>query len=122
MTEFVARAAAFSRDEELGTEYLVLAEHEDGSGQRIELQRALTITDDDRRLGMDTYCLVNEAGATYYGGVDGWVLEDGKLELRLDQEAAQVLDVEGGYRIRLADTRKMAAVVRDGLRTILGSG
>lgn len=73
MTEFDAGAVAFSRDEEVGAEYLILAEHEDGSGPRIELQRALIVTDDDRRLGTDRYCLVNEGGVTHYGGLENLV-------------------------------------------------
>lgn len=119
--EFDASAVAFRRDEELNTEYLVLAENEDGSGQRVEIQRALTISDDDRRLGMDTYCIVNERGVTHYGGVEGWSLDGGYLAIRLDQETARILDVDGGYGIRLTSPQVMAAVVRDGLRAILGS-
>ena len=122
MTEFDAHAVAFRRDEEIGAEYLVLAEHEDGSGERVELQRPLVVTDDDRRLGTDTYCLVNEGGVTHYGGVEGWSLDDSSLELRLDQEAARILGAEGGYRIRLTNPTKAAPVVRDGLRAILGPG
>ena len=52
MAGFGARTVAFRRDEELGTEYLVLAENQKGSGERLEFQRALIITDDDRRLGL----------------------------------------------------------------------
>jgi hypothetical protein len=121
VTEFDASAVAFRRDEELNTEYLVLAENEDGSGQRVEIQRALTITDDDRRLGMDTYCIVSEGGVTHYGGVEGWSLDGAYLAIRLDQETARTLGVDGGYGIRLTNPRVMAAVVRDGLRAILGS-
>lgn len=43
---------------------------EHASGPRIELQRALIVTDDDRRLGTDRYCLVNEGGVTHYGGLE----------------------------------------------------
>jgi hypothetical protein len=121
VTEFDATAVAFRRDEDVDAEYLVLAENEDGSGERIEIQRSLTITDDDRRLGMDTYCLVNEGGVTHYGGVEAWSLNGSVLEIKLDQDAAQELGAEGGYRIHLADPQKMADEVKVGLRAILGS-
>jgi len=121
MAEFDARAVAFRRDEELDTEYLVLAENQDGSGERLEFQRALIITDDDRHLGMDTYCLVNEGGVTHYGGVEGWSLNGSVLEITLDENAAQELGVEGGYRIHLADPQEMADEVRVGLSAILGA-
>ena len=121
MTEFDATAVAFVRDEEVDSAYLVLAENEDGSGERLEIQLSLTITDDDRRLGMDTYCLVNEGGATHYGGVEGWTLNGSVLDIKLDQDAAEELGVEGGYRIRLADPQKMAGEINVGLRAILGS-
>jgi hypothetical protein len=119
VTEFDARAVAFRRDEEIGAEYLVLAELEDGSGQRLELQRPSITTNEDRRLGTDTYCLVNEAGVTHYGGVEGWSVETSTLEVRLDEEAAKAFDVDGGFRINLIGDRKMADVVRDGLQAIL---
>ena len=82
---------------------LILAQHEDGSGHRIELQRASVVTDEDRRLGMDTYCLVGETGATHYGRIESTTFEGAMLEIRLSPEAAQNLGVAGGFRIRLAD-------------------
>ena len=119
MMEFDARAVEFLRDDDLGAQVLVLAEHEDGSGRRLELQRALVITDSDRRLGMATYCLVNEVGATYYGGVEASSITGGVLELRLSDDAASIMDVNEGYRIRLADVQRAGDVVRKGLQAIL---
>lgn len=117
--EFDARAVAFVRDEDLEADVLVIAEQEDGSGHRVELQRALVVTDEDRRLGMDTHCLVAETGATHYGGVESSSLEGDVLELRLSADAARDLGVEGGYRIRLADPQRVVGLVRDGLRAVL---
>ena len=117
--EFDARAVAFLPDGDLEAEVVVLAEQEDGSGRRVELQRPLVVTDDDRRLGMDTYCLVAETGATHYGGIESATFEDEVLELRLSPDAAHDLGVESGFRIRLADPARTAQVVKDGLRAIL---
>jgi hypothetical protein len=118
--EFDARAAAFLRDEDLEAEVLVIAQQEDGAGHRVELQRAFIVTDEDRQLGMDSYCLVAETGATHYGGVESWSVDDNVLELRLSPEAAQDLGVDGGYRIRLiGPSQSTIEVVREGLRAVL---
>jgi hypothetical protein len=117
--EFDAYAAAFLRDEDLEAEVLVIAEHEDGSGHRVELQRAFVFTAEDRRLGMDTYCIVDETGATHYGGVDSWSLEDGLLEIRLSPETAQDLGIDGGYCIRLVGAQSTVDVVKEGLPAVL---
>lgn len=117
--EFDARAIAFLRDEDLEADVLALAEQEDGSGRRVELQRALVVTDEDRQLGMDTYCLVVETGATHYGGIEACTLDDGVLELRLSPEATEDLGVDGGFRVRVGDEPGAVQAVTDGLRAIL---
>lgn len=112
MTDFPGRAVAFVRDEDLKTEALVLAENGDGSGRRLEIQRALSVDEEDRRLGLDTYCLVNERGMTYYGGIVDWRLQDDRREVTLAGEAAEALDADGGYIIRLVEpsfTREVEA-------------
>lgn len=119
MIAFDAEAVAFERDEDFGVAVLVLAEHQHASGRRVELQRALVVTDEDRRLGMDTYSLAAESGATHYGGVESSTFSDGVLERRLDPDAAQALGVEGGFRIRLADPERSVEAVTYGLRDVL---
>ena len=54
----------------------------------IEFQRALTYDDQDRELGMDTYCLVRGGSAAYYGGLISWKLRYGILQLQLDADAS----------------------------------
>lgn len=119
MTHLFARAVAFLRDEDLEVELLVLAEQADGSGRRLELQRPLTTTADDTRLGIDTYCLVNETGATYYGGVDAWSVDNDVLYLELSAAAANTLGITDGYVIRLVNGRESARDVSQGLKAIL---
>jgi len=120
MTEFSARAVARLRDEDLGADVLVLAEHEDGSGRRLELQRSLEVTDEDRRLGMDTFCLVNETGSVHYGGVEEWSLIDSELRLKLTDEAAAAMHVDGGYRISLIADATEPDVVAHNVAAIIG--
>ena len=57
-----AQAVAFRRDEDLASEGLVFAEHADGSGRTVELQRGLTETEEDRRSGLFGYCVVIDGG------------------------------------------------------------
>ena len=118
MIEFPARAVAFVRDEDLEVVLLVIAEFEDGSGQRIELQRSLAFTEEDRRSGMDTYCVVSDTGATHYGGVESASLAGDVLNIRFTADAADALGVASGYRIRLG-TADFVASVDEGLAEIL---
>lgn len=101
MIEFEVAKAAGATLEDHGCFVLVLSELEDGTGRRLEVQRAFTFDSQDEELGMDTYCLCNEDGATHYGGVIEWMVVEGVLQLALDQEGSAVLDAEGGYRLKL---------------------
>ncbi len=65
----------------------MIAERADGSGQRLEFQRSLHPDEQDRALGLDTYCVVRDGGATHYGGISDWRIADGSLVLTLDREA-----------------------------------
>lgn len=55
--------------EEPDLNYSMLAFEDEASGDFFAVQRAFTFDDQDRQLGMDTYCLVR-GGATHYGGLD----------------------------------------------------
>jgi hypothetical protein len=95
---FDASAVAFGRDTDLNAEYLVLAEHQDGSGRRLEIQRAVDVDERDEALGQNTYCIVTAAGAAHYGGILHWEVADSTLRISLDRTAAQVLGTDG-FRI-----------------------
>ncbi len=120
MHEWSAHAAAALRDDDLGAEVLILAEHEDGSGQRLEIQKSLNPTDEDRRMGQDTYSIGDERGAVHYGGIDTWSISDEALELHLAADAAADLRVQDGYRVRLADPATHSELVDAVLRKIVG--
>jgi len=90
-TSFVASAVAFERADDLNAQCLVLAEHPDGSGRRLEVQRSLRVDEQDRSLGMDTYCLVTEEQDTHYGGVLDWRIEGSTLHVDLTEEADRVM-------------------------------
>ena len=104
----MASAATHWRDSDLSTEVVVLAEHLDGSGRRIELQRTCSPDEQDRALGLHTYCLVTESGTTHYGGIDPWAVKEGRLRLSLSTEAATALGLDTALSIRLPQTTTTA--------------
>jgi hypothetical protein len=105
MPSFVATAGSAEEFEDLETFVVVLAEIPDGDGARLEIQRSLTVDPRDEALGEDTYCLCTQTGATYYGGVQSWRLDDGLLQFSLDESAALTLGVGRlvNIELRLAD-------------------
>ena len=101
MKMFKADAVAAQEMEDLNSFTLIVAENEDGSGSRLEIQKALAFDEQDRELGQDTYCVVTDTGATHYGGIESWVLEGGVLEIKLPTEVAGLLGLDGGLRIEI---------------------
>lgn len=96
-----------------------MAEHLDGSGRRIELQRTCSPDEQDRALGQDTYCLVTESGATHYGGIDHWAVEEGRPRLSLSTDAATALRLDTALSIRLPPDDDHSTVV-EGLAAVVG--
>jgi hypothetical protein len=88
----------YTEDAELNCMALVFR---DSDGDSLEIQRALVFDQQDRDLGMDTYCLVINASATHYGGISGWLISGDILELVLQPGAAQALDPPHLLRIPL---------------------
>jgi len=73
--------------------------------------------DQDAFLGMDTYCISTQDGATFYGGVESATLDGGNLELRFAAEAAAALGTSRDLLVRLSD-RADAEAVRAGFRRV----
>ncbi len=86
----------YLREPESKVEALVI--HDEESGDRIEVQRSLTFDEQDRRLGMNTYCLVRQ-GASHYGGLQSWTIESGLLHLKLSSPAAAALELPAEFSI-----------------------
>lgn len=119
VTVISARVVAVEEMTDLNTLAVVFAEREDGSGGRLELQRALSFDEQDRAEGMDTYCLSMSSGATHYGGVLSWSLTPGTLELTLSREAAVDLGLDELVQVAVQMAPELALKVRDGLRRVL---
>jgi hypothetical protein len=117
---FIATAVAAEEVPDLNAYCVILAENPDGTGRRLELHRGLEYDEQDRQLRQDTYSVTTERGATHYGGVVAWSLRDDILRLRLDAQARRVLGLDGEIVIRFENPQRDAAMLRDGIRTVLG--
>ena len=80
--------------------FVALLVVDEESGDTIEVQRAYEFDEQDRELGMDTYCLVR-GGANYYGGLIAYELSDLSLSLSLTEGAAEVLELPESFEIPL---------------------
>jgi Immunity protein 10 len=119
MMSFVATVGAAQELEDINTFAVILAEHPDGSGCRLEFQIALEFDEQDEEMGMDTYCLCTETGATHYGGVVSWQIVGSRLEVSLDREAAEELGLDVDLSIELQMPSDMVNAVRAGLQRVL---
>ena len=76
----------------------------------------------DEALGLDTYCLSDEEGAVFYGGVASCVLAQGTLTLQLTPEAATTLAMGRSCHLDLHVDPSALVQLREGLRRILTGG
>ena len=105
---------------DLNTFGVFLAENPDGSGERLEIQRALSFDDSDHDLGMDTYCVCRSTGETHYGGVVSYGVEDRLLRIVVDEAAAAELGIAEGFLLKLERPQQQIETILSGLRTALG--
>lgn len=112
--------AATSTFHEYDTFGVVFAENPDGSGFRLEFQLADSFDEQDRELGMDTYCTVTSDGATHYGGVSDWAISDLGLDIHLEADAAECLGLPSAVRLKVSLTGDKLAELRDAITRILG--
>lgn len=117
------------------------SETETGEGAFLILQCAVVPpTDQDVATGMDTYCLMDENGATRYGGIErvelasttsgtgadagaGTDANTASLRIRFDEDAADEFGVESTDRqLTLALPAARTADLAAGLRRVLTYG
>ena len=116
---FVATAGIAQEFEDVDTFAVILSEEPDGDGARLEIQVALVDYPQDEALGQDTYCLCTQTGATHYGGVTSWRVQDGSLLLWLDEDAAEELGVDRDIAIELRLPADSIAAVTAGIERAL---
>jgi len=101
MQEFTAQIVGIEKLEDTNTFVIVLCESPTGEGARLELQRSLSFDEQDRKYGMDTYCVCTHTGACHYGGIEWYKLDDNTLTVALCSDAADALGVSSVFRVIL---------------------
>jgi hypothetical protein len=115
----ILRVRLITADEmkDVNTFVLGLCENEDGSGDYVLLQRALSFDKQDRKMGMATYNLTVSSGATVYGGINSFSLNDRVLTMQLSADATKVIG-DDGFELRLDVDDSSAARLRKALGRI----
>lgn len=91
---------------------VALAEHEDGAGQQLIIQRALD--EDGNAAESETYAISTDQGATHYGGILNWSTRSTILYMTLADEAANILSMTTSLRFALPSAEE-ASLIRRGL-------
>jgi len=118
MDRMVATMGCAEYVEDLNAEVVVLSD--ETTGDRFELQRSIEFDDQDRAVGMDTYCVCMPWGATHYGGIGSWREHDGVLEISFTEEAAKALGMGLRFQVEMRMGPGLADAVVEGMRRIVG--
>jgi hypothetical protein len=102
---------------------LGIAADEYGEEGHLIFQCGLSAPDDQaRRLELDSYCILNEEGGVYYGGLENVSLSADEISLRFSVEAASELELPAqDIEIEIVESVDMPTL-RDGLRRVLTYG
>jgi hypothetical protein len=114
---FEAKGCSVESIEDLNAFVIVLADNPTSPTKWLELQKSLSLDEQDAELGMDTYCIVTSSGATFYGGITSCLLSDKMLKIELTQEASDMLGT-AGFEISLSITNDAWQNLKDGLKTL----
>lgn len=98
----------------------MVAEQADGSGFGIQFSMAETFDDQDRTLGMDTYCIRTSEGACRYGGVVSAGSGPDYVDIDLDSATAAALHVPERFRLRLLVEPAVIEDFTDEMAKLLG--
>ncbi|BBC29385.1 hypothetical protein SGFS_006790 [Streptomyces graminofaciens] len=100
-----------------------LAEDEAGQGCYLVFQCGLEEpSEQNRRLGLDSYCILNESGGVDYGGVEEVSISQNRLTLRFREEAIEELELPNENIVLAFHSGSDMAGLRIGLGRILSYG
>ncbi|YCH06173.1 Imm10 family immunity protein [Arthrobacter sp. alpha11c] len=88
------KAVSHLREEEMGFETVVLADHDLAPAWQLEFQRSLDPDEQDVALGMGSYCVTLTNGACAYGCLSSALIKEGKLRVVFSEDGAQKLGLE----------------------------
>jgi hypothetical protein len=98
-----------------------LSEHASGTGRYLIIDVAWAFAPQDRRGGIDTYCLYLDTGDYAYDALAACILEDQSLTLRLKLEPAARLGIDPECRLRLLVSDEQIDRLRAGLARIFAA-
>ncbi|MFB7091099.1 Imm10 family immunity protein [Streptomyces sp. NPDC056296] len=119
--QWVVRVTVVTKDEDCYT--VGMAEDDEGEGSYLTIQSGVNDPDaQQRQLGWDTYCVMNETGAVCYGGIERASVTNQKIFFRFSPEAAVELSLaDEDLELELHADADVEAL-RSGLRTVLTYG
>jgi hypothetical protein len=117
------RRVAVQESKELNTFAVGLYENNDGQGRYLIFQRSLQSDAQDSHLGMNTYAITTELGATVYGGLASYAFDENisTLKLALEEQAAEDLGICLECELRLAIPPQELRNLLSGLARVLAA-
>jgi hypothetical protein len=106
--------------EDAGFLMAMAGENVNGKGPWIDFQLSLDPTEQDTRLGMDTYCVATDEGRTHYGGIERVEAGPEHVDVVFTAEAATKLQLPPRLRIDLQQVAPLAASFVEVLQRIVG--
>lgn len=120
---YIARSVGFEENVEDDFRDVWFAENLDGSGRSISFQRTIHSVDQDEvEMGLDSYCVSTQEGATIYGPVRAVHFDHGVLIFSFDTEDASILGLDETVEIELAVAEAEIDGIRAELRDVLDWG
>jgi Immunity protein 10 len=118
---FIVRHVSDDSMDDLGTRVVGVTEDPQTDCARCFLfQRSLSnYTNEDRRLGMDTYAISNEHGVSAYAPLTSYEVTPRKLMLNFTKDAAKVLGVPQQVTLELTLTDHDMEILISGLREVI---
>ncbi len=117
MADLTVHTAAAVELDDLNSFVVALYENEGGFG--LEVQRSLTVDEQDVALGLDSYCVSISAGPSHYGGIQSCVLRGRSLELGFSTDAAEALGLDPRLVLDLRVDDARLEEIRHGLKRVL---
>ena len=106
--------------EDGGVLIAMAGENVNGKGAWVDFQLALDPSEQDTRLGMDTYCVATHEGRTHYGGIERVEAGSDYVDVLFGAEAAAKLDLPPLLRIDLRHVAPRAPAFVEVLQRIVG--
>ncbi|MFD6751895.1 Imm10 family immunity protein [Micromonospora gifhornensis] len=120
---FIARDAGVEENEEDDFLDVWMAEGGDPSGNGFSFQCALHEVDQDEvDMGLDSYCVATQNGATVYGPVRAAEFDENVLILTFAPDDADLLRTSERVEIVLAVGANQLAAIKHALRRVLSWG